>query len=197
MSEQANICWELRNRSPSTSWLVHWNIKSRLSLIVRVNVALSRTVLVNSDWSFDNLCGSHLQSQSELYHVSWWYYTLVIDLIGQLRHDAIGRLSVEPWCYWLWRLVISNWRDTTHFDSEDDYHTGCRSISHCQQQQSYSGLCSPGRSNSTYFWNYPWAQTFHTLKYPPNSLLHGFTYISNACTGITNVHLQKLFGIFF
>ena len=25
-----------------------------------------------SDWRFDNLCGSHLQSQSELYHVSWW-----------------------------------------------------------------------------------------------------------------------------
>ena len=28
-----------------------------------------------------DLCGSHLQSQSELYHVSWWYYTLVIDLL--------------------------------------------------------------------------------------------------------------------
>ena len=52
---------------------------------------------------------SHLQSQSKLYHVSWWYYTLVIDLIGPLRRDVIGRLSVKPWCYWLWRLVISNW----------------------------------------------------------------------------------------
>ena len=29
----------------------------------------------------------------------------------------------------------------THFDSEDDYCTGCRNrVSHCQQQQSYSGL---------------------------------------------------------
>ena len=56
--------------------------KSRLSLIVRVNVVLNRTVVVDSDWRFDNLCGSHLQSQSELYHVSWWYYTLVVDLIG-------------------------------------------------------------------------------------------------------------------
>ena len=37
-------------------------------------------------------------SQSELYHVSWWYYTLVIDLIGQLRRDVIGRLSVKPIC---------------------------------------------------------------------------------------------------
>ena len=53
----------------------------------------------------DNLCGSHLLSQSELYHVTWWYYTLVIDLIGQLRRDVIGRLSVKPWCHWLWRLL--------------------------------------------------------------------------------------------
>ena len=81
----------------------------RLSLIVRVNVVLNRTVVVDSDWRFDNLCGSHLQSQSELCHVSWWYYTLVIDLNGQLRSDVIGRLSVKPWCYWLWRLVISSW----------------------------------------------------------------------------------------
>ena len=65
-----------------------------------------------------NLCGSwrtHLQSQSELYHVSRWYYTLVVYLIGQLRRDAFGRLSVKPWCY--------------------------------------SGLRSPGRSNSTYYWD--------------------------------------------
>ena len=86
------------------------NFNSRLSLIVRVNVVLNRTVVVvDSDWCFDNLCGSHLQSQSELYHVSWWYYTLVIDLIGQLRHDVIGCLAVKSWYYWLWRLVISNW----------------------------------------------------------------------------------------
>ena len=68
----------------------------RLSLIVRVNVVLSRTAVVDSDWRFDNLYGSHLQSQSELYHVSLWYYTLVIDLIGQSRRDVIGRLSVKP-----------------------------------------------------------------------------------------------------
>ena len=81
--------------------------KSRFSLIILANVVLNRTVVVDSDWRF--LWGSHLQSQSELYHVSWWYYTLVIDLIGQLCRDVTGRLSVKPWCYWLWRLVISNW----------------------------------------------------------------------------------------
>ena len=78
---------------------------------VRVNVVVNRTVVVDSDWRFDNLYGSHLQSQSELYHVSWWYYTLVIDLIGQLCRDVIGLLSVKPWCYWLWRLVcyLAKW----------------------------------------------------------------------------------------
>ena len=39
----------------------------------------------------------------------------------------------------------------THFDSEDDYRTGCWNVSHCQQQQSHSGLRSPGQSNSTLF----------------------------------------------
>ena len=98
------------------------HFKSRLSSIVRVNVVLNRTVVVDSDWRFLNPCGSHLQSQSELYHVSWYN----------------GRDTI-------------NWRDTTHLDYEDDYRTGCRNVSHCQQQQSYSGLRSPGRSNSAYF----------------------------------------------
>ena len=44
-----------------------------------------------------------------------------------------------------------------------DVRTGCRNVSHCQQQQSYSGLRSPGRSNSTYFWNDSWVQTFHNI----------------------------------
>ena len=39
-------------------------------MIVRVNEVLNRTVVVDIDRGFDNLCGSHLQSQSELYHVS-------------------------------------------------------------------------------------------------------------------------------
>ena len=41
------------------------HFKSRLSLIVQVNVVLYRTVVVDSDWRLDNLCDSHLQSQSE------------------------------------------------------------------------------------------------------------------------------------
>ena len=47
---------------------------------------------------------------------------------------------------------------TNHFDSEDDNRTGCGSVRHCQQQQSYSGLRSPGRSYSTYksLWLWRW-----------------------------------------
>ena len=76
-------------------------------MIVQLNVVLNRTVVFDSDWCFDNLFGSHLQSESELYHASWWFLTLVIDLIDKLSRDVIGRLSVKPWCYWLWRLVMS------------------------------------------------------------------------------------------
>ena len=71
--EPLSVNWGLRKANMS----INLNYKSRLSLIVRVNVVLNRTVVVDSDWRFDNLCGSHLQSQSELYHlinyceVSW------------------------------------------------------------------------------------------------------------------------------
>ena len=101
-SEHTTVKWPILKHTTPQALTGLKTIKSRLSLIVRVNVVLNRTVVIDSDWRFNNLCGSHLQSQSELYHVSWWYYTLVIDLIGQIRRDVIG-------CYWLWRLVISNW----------------------------------------------------------------------------------------
>ena len=38
---------------------------------------------------------------------------------------------------------------TTHFGSEDDYHTGCQNVSPFRQQ-SYSGLHSPGESYATH-----------------------------------------------
>ena len=77
-------------------------------------------------------------------------YVVMLLVVCQLSRDVIG-------C----EYNTINWHDTTHFDSEDDYRTGCRNVSHRQQQQSYSGLRSPGRSNLTYFWNDSWVQTFH------------------------------------
>ena len=38
-------------------------------MIVRLNIILNRTAAVDSDLRFDNLCGSHLQRESELCHV--------------------------------------------------------------------------------------------------------------------------------
>ena len=67
-------CSSLKNKT----WQNKTVSKKGLSLIVRVNVVLNRTVFVDSDWRFDNLCGSHLQSQSELYPVSWWYSQLFL-----------------------------------------------------------------------------------------------------------------------
>ena len=55
-------------------------------------------------------------------------------------------------------------RPPAHFDSENDYRgTFCWNGSHCQQE-SYSGLHSPGRSCSIYLWNDLWVQTFHCSK---------------------------------
>ena len=51
-----------------------WSLFSKYYL----NVVLNRTVDVESDWRFDNLCGSNLQSQNELYDVNWCYWKLAI-----------------------------------------------------------------------------------------------------------------------
>ena len=65
-------------------------------MIVRLNVFTSRTV-VDSDWPFVNLCGSHLPGKvSCITSVDGILKTLVIDLIGQLSRDVIGRRSVKP-----------------------------------------------------------------------------------------------------
>ena len=87
----------------------------------------------------------------DMYYV---FYNITAWLTDdQLHHDVIDQScqSPEP-------DITINWRDRAHFDSEDDYRTGCRNVIHCQQQQSYSGL----RSNSTYFWNDSWVQTFQS-----------------------------------
>ena len=60
----------LGNSKMDYNSMVEWFNGRRLNLIVRVNVVLNRTIDVDRDLCFDNLCGSHLQSQSELYHVS-------------------------------------------------------------------------------------------------------------------------------
>ena len=57
------------------------------------------------------------------------FFVIALGILKTARHDDTS----------LW------------FVSEDDYRTGCQNVSHCQKQQSYSGLRSPGQSNSTHF----------------------------------------------
>ena len=89
-----------------------WSIISKLSMIVRVNVVLNRTVVVDSDWRFNNLCSSHLQSQSE-FSVPRQLMVLNSGYWPDWGRDVIGRLSVRPCCYWLRRLVMSSVRFDT------------------------------------------------------------------------------------
>ena len=37
-----------------------------LNVMFQIYKSAKKAVVVDSDWPFDNLCGSHLQSQSEL-----------------------------------------------------------------------------------------------------------------------------------
>ena len=51
-----------KERWPNTNKLPGNITYSLLSVIVRVSIVLKRTVVVDNDWRFDNLSGSHLQS---------------------------------------------------------------------------------------------------------------------------------------
>ena len=78
-------------------------------MIVQVSVVLRRTVVGSGDWCFDNLSGSHHQSQVK----------------------------------------------SSPLDSDDDFRSDCRNVSHHYWQQSFSGLHSPR------WWNY--TINFHCL----------------------------------
>ena len=59
-----------------------------------MNVVLHRTVVVDSDWRFDNLCGSHLQSQRELYEGA-------LQLVQVVVWPGEGKNSLWlPWQPW-------------------------------------------------------------------------------------------------
>ena len=50
-------------------------------------------------------------------------------------------------------LALNCWTKTSNTsilcDSDDDFRSGCRNVGQCHQQQSFSGLLSPGQSNHT------------------------------------------------
>jgi len=59
------------------------------------------------------------------------------------------------------RLTTSSTDKHYSLDSEDDFRSGCRNVSH--QQQFFSELHSPGRSLYTNYW-YSWVQTIYYIK---------------------------------
>ena len=80
------------------------------------------------------------------------------------------------------RTETHQWHyESTHFDSEDDYRTGCRNVNHIQQQ-SYSGLRSPGQSCSTNLYIFLFIKTWSVIstsgvftintKHPGGNLAH-------------------------
>ena len=66
----------------------------------------------------------------------------------------------------------------------------CRNVSHCQQQQSCWGLCSPRRSYSAYWWNDSWVQTFHCLTHVNNS-------IANTCNCFCSNEILLLYIFYY
>ena len=78
--------------------IVH--LKSRLSLIVRVNVVLNRTVVVDSDWRFDNLSAVvifrvKVSSITSVEGIILWlliwlvYYVAMLLVVWRLSRDVI------------------------------------------------------------------------------------------------------------
>ena len=145
-----NLEQTLLNRNQQFPAPFKWLIDKRMTGELTIWLTMDGCLTVTIDGS---KCNNYITSlHRQLHHglTDRWPTTChdVIDQSGRYNQSTVYNTI--------------NWCDTSHFDSGDDYHTGCRNISHCQQQQSYSGLHSPRRSNSTYSWNDSWVQTFHS-----------------------------------
>ena len=47
---------------PDKEGFVTWQMKYKMLRVGWVNEVLNRTIVVDGDWHFDNLCSNHLQS---------------------------------------------------------------------------------------------------------------------------------------
>ena len=76
-------------------------------MIIRMNVVLNRTVVVvDSDWLFDNLCGSHLQSQSEtLQGAKKIIFTACLSGKLKLEFTSPDVISNSPKPFWRAELI--------------------------------------------------------------------------------------------
>ena len=115
-----------------------------LKKIIWVIGVLRGTVV--SDWRFDNLCGSHLQSQVTLKMAS----AQVVETSVTNNSSVFTGLQSTRWSF----SIKVNW--TPSSDSEDGFRTGCRNVSH--KQQFFTGLQSTRWSFSIKVC-YSWVQT--------------------------------------
>ena len=104
-----DIIWPMNKPVRGMGLSLRWRQKllcnAKILCDVWVSVVLRRTVLKGDiDWHFDNLSGSHHQSQVICVMSVGGINTLVIVVIRQQSRNVIGRLSVKPSCHWLWRL---------------------------------------------------------------------------------------------
>ena len=78
-------------------------------------------------------------------------------------------------------FITSSTDNYSSLDSEDDFRTGCRNVSH--QQQFFSELHSPERSHYTNYW-YSWVQTIYSIIIIVIIIIAGIISATNAGDGI-------------
>ena len=171
---------------------------SSYSVIVRVSVVLKRTVvgdystnyfqrLTLESW-FTNLEQTPLNRCQQLPAP---YKRLINDVNKPTNRPTNNRrIETDQWLLtnstWVFQpitsrlnrpitfnrpdFITSSTDNYSSLDSEDDYRTDSRNVSH--QQQFFSELHSPGRSHYTNYW-YFWVQTIYfIIKTCFNSLLY-------------------------
>ena len=107
-------------------------------------------------------------------------FSAIVRVIVVLKRTVVGdwrfdnfKFVVTNFHFQRTRLIISSTEKHYGLDSEDDFCSGCRNLSH--QQQLFSELRSPARSHHTNYW-YSWqVQTSYYVgkKLWTVHLLHG------------------------
>ena len=91
-----------RNLSSGTPPKVFSTILCFVALVYKLVIFFSEQPFYGNSSTLDshtNTVISHTFAHSSRWRRKPWQ--------GLLSRDVIGRLSVKPWCYWLWRLMMS------------------------------------------------------------------------------------------
>ena len=87
---------------------------------------------------------------------------------------------------------------TILLDCDDDFRSGCRNVCQCHQQQSFSELLSPGRSNHRNDWNFCMGSNHFKFITPLGKSFHicASPYIfHNICLAIINMLFRFLCNV--